>query len=141
MDDRRHADVEGDTVVVNMAIASSHASIYRECVEGWTVRHRSTSYIWFLLQFWPCSHTYASILHYTGRFKVKRMIQARLFHKNNPDAHYCNAIYNFMKQRAIKHRTDSTFFSADVKSKVSLGEPDFPLASVSRGKKVAVGVN
>ena len=33
MDDTRHAGVEGDTVVVNMAIASSHASIYRECIE------------------------------------------------------------------------------------------------------------
>ena len=46
-----------------------------------------------------------------------------------------------MKQRAIKHRTDSTFFSADAKCKVSVGEPDFPLASVSQGKKVVVGVN
>ena len=33
MNNRRHAGVEGDTVVVNMAIASSHASIYQECVE------------------------------------------------------------------------------------------------------------
>ena len=43
-----------------------------------------------------------------------------------------------MKQRAIKHRTASTFFSADAKCKVSVVEPDFPLASVSRGKKVGV---
>ena len=28
MHNARHAGVEGDTVVVNMAIASSHASIY-----------------------------------------------------------------------------------------------------------------
>ena len=28
MNNRRHAGVEGDTVVVNMAIASSHPSIY-----------------------------------------------------------------------------------------------------------------
>ena len=33
MDDRRHTGVEGDNVVVNMAIASSHASTNRECVE------------------------------------------------------------------------------------------------------------
>ena len=81
------------------------------------------------------------MLYYTGRFKVKRMIQARLFRKNNPDAQYCNAIYNFMKQRAIKHRTDSIFFSTDAKCKVSLGEPDLPLASVSRVKKVVIWVN
>ena len=81
------------------------------------------------------------MLHYTGRFKVKRMIQARLFRKNNPDAQYCNAIYNFIKQRAIKHRTDSIFFSTDAKCKVSVGEPDLPLASVSRVKKVVIWVN
>ena len=46
-----------------------------------------------------------------------------------------------MKQRAIKHTTDWTFFNADAKYKVSVGEPDFPLASVSQGKKVMVGVN
>ena len=46
-----------------------------------------------------------------------------------------------MKQRAIKHRTDSTFFSADTKCKVSVEEPVFPLASVSRGKNVVVGVD
>ena len=46
-----------------------------------------------------------------------------------------------MKQRAIKHRTDPTFFSADTKCKVSVREPDFPLASVSWGKKVVVGMN
>ena len=81
------------------------------------------------------------MLHYTERFKVKRMIQTRLFRKNYPDAHYCSALYNFMKQRATKHRTDSNFFSADAKCKVPVGEPDFSLASVSRGKKVVVGVN
>ena len=142
VDDRRHAGLEGYTVVVNMTIASSHASIYQECIEK-TGRSRIEvpSHTWFLLQFWPCSHAGANVLHYTGRFKVKRMIQARLFRKNNPDAHYCNAIYNFMKQRAIKHTTDWTFFNADAKYKVSVGEPDFPLASVSQGKKVMVGVN
>ena len=46
-----------------------------------------------------------------------------------------------MKQRAIKHTTDWTFFNADAKYKVSVGEPDFPLASVSQGKEVVVGVN
>ena len=72
---------------------------------------------------------------------MKRMNQARLFCKKNPDAHYYNAICNFMKQRAIKDRTDSSFFSAGAICKVSVGERDFPLGSVSRGKKVVVGVN
>ena len=79
--------------LLNLAIASSRASIYHDCVEkvgqsGIEV----PSYIWFLLQFWPCSRTAANMLHYMGKLKVRPMIQARLFRKNNPDAHYCNAI-------------------------------------------------
>ena len=140
MDHRRHAGVEGDTV--NIAIASSHASIYRECVEkAGQSGAEVPNYTYFVLQFWSCSRIAANILHCTGRFKVKRMIQTRLFRKNYPDTHYCNALYKFMKKRAIKHRTDSTFCSADAKCKVYIGEPDFPLASVPRGKKVLVGVN
>ena len=69
------------------------------------------------------------------------MMQARLFRKYNPDSHYCNAIHNFMKERAMAHRDTSTLFSVDAKCKVSLGEPDFPIASVTRDKKVIVGIN
>ena len=68
------------------------------------------------------------------------MVQARLFRKHNPDLHFCNAIYNFMKERVMAHRDTSTLFSVDAKSKVSVGEPDFPTASVTRGKKVIVGI-
>ena len=66
MDDRRHAGVEGDTVVVNMAIASSHASIYRECIEkAGQSGIEVPSYTWFLFQFlalFPYSCKYA-LLH------------------------------------------------------------------------------
>ena len=97
VDDQRHTGVEGDTVVVIMAIASSHASIYQECTEkAGQSGIEVPSYTWFLLQFWPCSHTAANMLHYTGRFKMKRMIQGRPFRKNNPDAYHCNTMYNFM---------------------------------------------
>ena len=33
VDDRRHAGVEGDTMITNMAISSSIAFICQECVE------------------------------------------------------------------------------------------------------------
>ena len=67
------------------------------------------------------------------------MVQTRLFRKHNPDSHYCNAIYNFMKERAMTHRDTSALFSVDAKCKDSVGEPDFPIASVTRDKKVIVG--
>ena len=50
------------------------------------------------------------------------MVQARLFIKHNPDSHDCDAIYNFMEERAMAHRDTSTLFSVDAKCNVSVGE-------------------
>ena len=89
----------GGRAVVNMAIATSYASIYRDCSEEAEKRNTSIPLSsWFLLQFWPCSRTVSNIMHYTGKFKIRRMVQTRLFRKHNSDSHYCNAIYNFMKE-------------------------------------------
>ena len=94
-----------------------------------------------LMQLWPITRSASKILHYTGRFKVRRMVQARLLRKKNPDAHYANAVYKFLKQRAVKNQNNVAFFSADAKCKVSVGEPGFPIAAVARGMKVVVRVN
>ena len=74
------------------------------------------TYSWFLLQFWPTHRTASDMLHYTGRFKIRRMVQARLFRKSNPDAHYANSIYKFLKDRDVKNRQKVAFFSADAKN-------------------------
>ena len=72
---------------------------------------------------------------------MKRMVQARLLRKNNTDSHYANAIYSFLKERAVLNITSTAMFSADAKCKVTVGEPDYPIAAVSRGKAVIVGKN
>ena len=69
------------------------------------------------------------------------MVQTRLFRNSNPDAHYTNSIYKFLKERAVKNRQNIDFFSADAKCKVPVGEPGNPIATVTRGKKVIVGNN
>ena len=46
-----------------------------------------------------------------------------------------------MKERAVKYREDTVMVSADAKCKVSVGEPGYPIATVSWGKQVIVGVN
>ena len=99
------------------------------------------TYSWFLLQFWPTHRTASDMLHYTGRFKIRRMVQARLFRKSNPDAHYANSIYKFLKERAVRNHQNVDFFSADAKCKVPVGEPGYPIATVTREKKVIVGNN
>ena len=55
------------------------------------------------MQFWLTTQSASKILHYTGRFKVCRMVQARLLKKYNPDTHYANVVYKFLKQRAVKN--------------------------------------
>ena len=81
------------------------------------------------------------MLHYTGRFKMKKLVQARILRKHNSDSHYANAIYSFLRKRASKHVECVAFASVDAKCKVQVGEPDFPIASVMHGKAVIVGSN
>ena len=69
---------------------------------------------------------------------MRRAVQARLLQKRNPDAH-ARAVFKFLKQRAIKDTT--AFLSADAKCTISVGEPGFPLAAITRGKKVTIGKN
>ena len=46
-----------------------------------------------------------------------------------------------MRERVVKTRQNIAFFSADTKCKVAIGEPGYPIAAVTRGKKVIVGLN
>ena len=116
---------------------------FRECVcitQASGIENIST-YSWFLLQFRPAHWTISKMLHHTGRFRIRRVVQAQLFQKSNPDAHYANAAYKFMRERVVKTRQNIAFFSADAKWKVPIGESGYPIAVVTRGKKVIVGLN
>lgn len=148
VDDRRHSassasSENNDKVVVNMAFALSYADLYRTCIKIAKEKgiEKFPTYKWFLLQFWPTSRSASKLLQYTGRFRVRRAVQARLLRKRNPDAHYARAVYKFLKKRAIRHKDTTAFLSADAKCKISVGEPGFPLAAVTRGKRVIIGKN
>ena len=116
---------------------------FRECVriaEANGIENIPT-YSWFLLQFWPTHRIASKMLHHTGRFRIRHMVQIRLFRKSNPDAHYVNAAYKFMREQAIKNRQNIAFFSADEKCKVPIGEPGYPIAAVTGGEKIIVSLN
>ena len=127
--------------MANMALALSYADLYRTCVDIASSKDSDIqipTYQWFLLQFWSTSKSQSRILH-TGRLNVRRMVQSRVFRKDNPDMHYTNAIYSFLKERAQFNSCCCAMVGADAKCKVSLGEPGISTAAVSRGKKVLVG--
>ena len=68
------------------------------------------------------------------------MVQSRQLHKDNPDAHYCAAIFKYMEQFTIIFQEYRTVVSLDDKNNIEIGEPNFPVASVDRGKEVLVGL-
>ena len=58
---------------------------------------------------------------------------------DHPDAHYCPAIFKYMKQFAIMFRDYTTMVSVDDKK---IGESNFPVASVDRDTVlVGPGIN
>ena len=95
IDDRRHSAVSEDgEVVVNIAMATSLAHIYRECEHLAKEKEPAVSvptYSWFLHQFWPTTRSKAKMTQYSARFKIKRMVHARVLRKHNFDSQYTNA--------------------------------------------------
>ena len=83
------------------------------------------------------SSVFVTPLH---RSLQSQLYEAQIFQRHNPDSHYCNSIYSFIKQGALKHSVNLKFFSADAKWKILVGESDFPLACVAHGKKAVVGL-
>ena len=144
IDDRRHTAVtENGEVVVHISLSTLYQDMFRKCVniaQELNVE-KIPLYPWFLCQFWPSSRSASAMSNYTGKFKVKKMVQACVLRKNNPDIHYARAILKFLRNRAMKHRDSTTFFSAEAKCKISVGEPGYPLAAVACGKQVIVGEN
>ena len=96
---------------------------------------------WLRLQFWPKNPTAKISLQYTGRLKVKHLVQKRQLRKDHEDAHYASALFRYEKEMAIKFRSHTAFVSMDDKHKVPVGEPGYPVACVERGKKVLCAVD
>ena len=93
---------------------------------------------WVRLQFWPKTPCSKASLHYTGRLKVKFMIQQRQWRREHVDSHYAAAYFRYMREYAIMMREYCLFVCLDDKHKVKIGEPDFPVTSAERGRRVPV---
>ena len=130
--ERRH-----DTVTF-MAKAISVRDLIQEvtklCPEGTPV----PSQAWVSLNFCPRNPHSLVAKRYTGRLKVKHVIQKRQFRKSHPDAHYCAALFRYMRDYAIKYRDISVFVCLDDKHRIKIGEPGFPVAAAERGRQVIV---
>ena len=135
VDDRRHDPIEH--LAVAMSVPDLLSEVSKKVEPGTPI----PSVQWLQLQFWPKSPTAKTALQYTGRLKVKYMVQKRQMRKFHEDAHYASALFRYEKEMAIKFRRFSIFASLDDKHKVPVGDPGYPVASVDRRKKVLVSVN
>ena len=146
VNDWRHSEgfINTGEVVVNMAIAISARDLYEnikvEGIKQGLTEEEFPSFSWFKFQFWPKDCTTHSALNYIGRFSVKYM-QQRMVPKAHDDDHYENAIFKYARQYAVNVRDLCSFISTDDKHKISVGEPDFPLSALPRGRRVLVGLN
>ena len=95
---------------------------------------------WLRLQFWPRNASLRTASTYTGRLKVKFMIQARQYRKAHIDAHYASALFRYEREFAVKYAEYATFVSLDDKHVIKVGEPGLPNAAVECGKKVLVSL-
>ena len=75
------------------------------------------------------------------RFPVKYMLQQRMIRKAHDDDHYANAIFKYACEYALSIRSICSFVCTDDKHKISMGEPNFPLAALPGGRLVLVANN
>ena len=69
------------------------------------------------------------------------MVQARQFRKTHVDSHYASALYRYQREFSVKYRDYTTFISQDDKHSVKVGEPEYPVAAVERGKAANLTCN
>ena len=132
VDDRRHDRIS------HLAVALSVNDLLSEVSKLVGAEVPVPSEQWLRLQFWPKDPTVRSSLQYTGRLKVKYLVQKRQLRKYHEDAHYASALFRYEKEMAIKFRSYATLVSMDDKHKVPVGEP---VACVERGKKVLCAID
>ena len=86
VDDQRH------NLVTHMASALSVRELWERekvlCPHGKAIPSQE----WFRLQFWPKNRHARVSLQYTGRLKVKYMVQRRQFRMDHCDSHYAAAM-------------------------------------------------
>ena len=135
VDERRHSHVTH--IASALSVRDLQQQVAAQCPPSTPV----PSISWLSLQFWPKSAHAHSKIHYTRRFRVKYMVQARQFRKNHEDSHYAACIFRYEREMAAKFRQHSLFVCMDDKHRVKVGEPHHPVAAAERGKKVLVGHN
>ena len=126
VDERRHGSA------THLAKAFSTRDLLRSVAKRYPDGTPLPSEQWLRLQFWPKNMTTKSALQFTGRFQVKFMVQARQLRKWYEDAHYCAALFRYLKEFSIRYKSIADLVFLDDKHRCKVGEPGMPVAAVER---------
>ena len=114
------ADVQADNdgsqeVITHPATASSVPELHKAVVAGIPEGTAIPSQQWLRLQFWPRRTTRAVSRYFTGKLKLKFMVQARQFRKKHVDSHYASALFRYEKEFSLKYQSHVGFICMDDK--------------------------
>ena len=92
---------------------------------------------WVYLQFVPKNAFAQTALNYTWNLGTKYMVQSRQHSHEYVDQHKCAALILMLKVFYVKYRQCVTLVNLDDKHACKVGEPNYPIAAVDRGKGVS----
>ena len=110
-DERRHGVCHMSTY---LSIRDLREQVAKKLPEGTAIPSEST----IIFAFAPSNLYTRAAQHYTGKIDLKFCIQRRQLRAFHPDAHYCNALYKYMRAMAVEKRESALFLSCDDKAKV-----------------------
>ena len=125
-----------------MALAISVQDRYERCLSE--EKHqkiqeeRILSKLWFKFQFWLKNSCVHFSVNFTGRLKVRYMVQQRNIRKLSENDYYCNVLFKYAREIQIRFNEHPTFVSTNNENKIKVGEPGCPLSVVIVGENVLV---
>ena len=130
--ERQHGEV------TYMARAISVRDIIQQVAKMCPAGEPIPSEQWVRLKFCPKNPHAATASQYKSQFNVKMMVQKRQFRHYHIDAHYCAALFRYMREFALLFRDLAMFVSLDDKHRIKIGKPNYPVAAAERGRRVLV---
>ncbi|XP_073720261.1 uncharacterized protein [Misgurnus anguillicaudatus] len=126
-DDRRHGTAH---LSQWLSLEDLIEQVKSKCAEGTRVPSKAL----VRLQFAPQNPYTQRALNFTSRFELKYKIQRRQLRASHPDAHFCAALFKFLRLRMYQLRSDIFVLFIDDKAKIPVGEPGEPVSTGVRGR-------
>ena len=114
-DDRRHDSTSTNdnetTVVTHLATALSVRDLYDEVKKRVPEDCPIPSIQWLRLQFWTRKSTAATSKYFSGKLKLKFMVQSRQFRSYHVDVHYASALSGIKRNLRYVFVSSRNFFA------------------------------